>query len=143
VIVRDPERNQKDDYFFCTDPHASPACMVEDASARWGIEEAVRELKQSLGLDHVQSWSPRAVLRQAPLALVLHTLTQVAYAPRAGLFPGPEAKPQPQVDLPSFHGMLSALRFAQWQERIIDAFGPNPKLYRILRPLESALSANA
>jgi len=143
VIVRDPQEKQKDDFYFSTAPDTDPVRIVEDAAARWGIEELIRELKQSLGFEDVQSWSPAAVLRQAPLALILHAVTQVAYLQVHSTLDAQPSGKNPLQPPPSFHRILSALRFSMWQKRISAALGHDPKASKILRPLESALSANS
>lgn len=51
VIVRDPHGTEPDDYFFTTDLAAVSAVVVQEYAGRWGVEEALRELKQSLGMD--------------------------------------------------------------------------------------------
>ena len=70
VIVRDPAGRQKDDYFFCTDATCSEQEIVQRATDRWGVEEAIREAKQCLGFENTRGWCSRTVNRQAPLAMV-------------------------------------------------------------------------
>ena len=53
VIVRDQQGKEPDDYFFTTDVEASVLAVTQEYAGRWGIEEAIRELKQSLGMDEV------------------------------------------------------------------------------------------
>jgi len=140
VIVHDPSGHQHDDYFFSTDPHLSPAAIVEAYAARWGIEELIREAKQSLGFEHVQSWSRKAVERQAPMALLLQAVTQLAYVKTHGLLdPHPTPADQP-IEVPSFARMLAALRLGKWQERISAALRLPADRAKILRPLEALLA---
>lgn len=135
VLVRDPQKKEGHlQTFFSTRVELSPKRIVELYAARWGIEEAIREVKQSLGFDSVQSWSAKAVTRQAALALVLHAAVQVAHLRVHG-----QALPQACAPQPSFHRLLTALRLDRWQQRIIEALGPSPKLQEILSPWEAAL----
>jgi DDE superfamily endonuclease len=56
VIVRDPSGHQRDDFFLSSDisiPLAEVASLYSD---RWAIELTNRDLKQSLGIQHPQSW---------------------------------------------------------------------------------------
>lgn len=135
VIARDPKEKDHDQTLFSTDVDSSPARVVELYAARWGIEEAIREMKQSLGFESVQSWSPKAVTRQAALALLLHAVVQVSHLKVHG-----QAPRGARVARPSFHRMLTALRLERWQQRIIEALGPSSKLQEILTPWEATLT---
>lgn len=135
VIARDPKGKDHDQTLFSTDVDISPVRIVELYAARWGIEEAIREMKQSLGFESVQSWSPKAVTRQAAMALVLHAVVQVSHFQIHRHVTGTA-----QTKRPSFHRMLTALRLERWQQRIIETLGPSSKMQEILRPWEAALS---
>lgn len=140
VIVRDPSGHEHDDYFFSTDPNLSATAIVQAYAARWGIEELIREAKQSMGFEQVQSWSPKAVERQAPMALLLQAVTQLAYVQTHQLLnvqPKPTTEPVP---VPSFARMLAALRLAKWQERISSALPLPADRNKILRPLQALLA---
>jgi hypothetical protein len=121
VIVRDPSGKQKDDYFFCTDATASEQEIVQRATDRWGVEEAIMEAKQHLGFENTRGWCSRTVNRQAPLSMVLLTLVKVWYANAATTTRQllPQATPWfPQKERPSFLDMLAALRRILWQHRL-------------------------
>ena len=138
VIVRDPEGVEHDDFFFTTDVASKAPAIVVRYSARWGIEEANREVKQSLGFDQVQSWSPRAVLRQAPFVLFVHSLVQAAYHTAA--MPARAADPAPP---PAFGRILTSLRAELWGQRIGSSFnrGADPKVF--LELLKQSLATAA
>lgn len=110
VIVRDPSGHEHDDFFFSTDITMTPARIAEVYAARWPLEVAIREAKQSLGYESVQGWSPATVERQAPMALVLLTAVKVAFLAAA-------RKPAPDAP-PSFATMLLTLRLAEWNRTI-------------------------
>jgi hypothetical protein len=126
VIVRDPDGVEHDDFFFTTDVASKAPAIVVRYAARWGIEEANREVKQSLGFDQVQSWSPKAVLRQAPFVLFVHSLVQAAYHTAAA--PARAADPVPP---PAFGRILTSLRLELWGHRITSTFarGADPKVF--------------
>lgn len=126
VIVRDPEGTEHDDFFFTTDIDSAPADIVVRYAARWGVEEANREVKQSLGFDQVQSWSARAVLRQAPFVLFVHSLVQAAH--HAATAQAQAADPTPP---PPFGRILTSLRLELWGQRITSTFarGADPKVF--------------
>jgi len=121
LIVRDPSGEQKDDYMFCTDPAVDDVEIIERFSGRWPIEESIHDGKQLGGLEQVQGWCPRTVVRQAPLALIVQTLVKTWY-----LRYGVKAKSaQPHgtdwmatKDHPSYLYMLATLRRALWADRI-------------------------
>jgi hypothetical protein len=121
VIVRDPSGQQKDDYFFCTEATASEQEIVQRATDRWGVEEAIQEAKQQLGFENTRGWCSKTVNRQAPLAMVLLTLVKAWYAQAALKQPRllPKGTPWwPDKARPTFLDMLSALRGVLWRHRI-------------------------
>lgn len=133
VIVRDPAGKQKDDYFFTTEVDREPVEVVEEYAGRWGIEEAIRELKQSLGFAQVQSWTPKAVLRQAPQVLIAHALVQTAY------YSSEQTDQITGSPTPSFARILTRLRTEMWKRRINAISGPEHDLHKIMEALENAL----
>lgn len=126
VIVRDPKGIEHDDFFFTTDVESEPTAIVVRYAARWGVEEANREVKQSLGFDQVQSWSPRAVLRQAPFVLFVHTLVQAAHHAATA-----QAQAAAPAAPPPFGRILTGLRVELWGQRISSTFarGADPKVF--------------
>lgn len=136
VIVRDPAGKEKDDFFFTTDLAMKPARVVELYAARWGIEEAIREAKQSTGFDDVQGWSARSVERQAPFALLMLSLVKAWYLQHAA----PREHPQ---ELPSVAAMLTKLRMAHWRERISKLSLRSSDMRKFAKALETTLAAAA
>lgn len=110
LIVRDPSGEQKDDYMFCTDPSVSDTEIIERFAGRWPIEESIHDGKQTGGMEQVQGWCPRTVVRQAPLALIVQTLAKAWY-----LKHGRKARAEqprgtdwvPDKDHPSYLDMLA------------------------------------
>jgi len=138
VIVRDPAGRQDDDFFFCTDAEVPDEQIVQRYYDRWGVEEAILEAKQHLGFEDTRGWCSRTVHRQAPLAMVLVTLVKAWYhrctATDSSLLP--EAPPwNPDKSRPSFADMLSSLRRALWEERILR----NSRLSRRVREIIASL----
>ena len=136
VISRDPERKEDDDVFVTTDIEADPAHVVETFAMRWGIEEVFWEGKQLFGFRKVQGWRPRTVERQAPFALFVLSLVKAWYVHHVALHRLPE-------ELPSTARMLTALRYAYWQQRITRLSLPNRERRQILEAVRNALSAAA
>ncbi len=110
VIVRDPQGEQPDDFFFTTDVDMSPEDVATLYAARWGIEECFREAKQFMGFEGVHGWKAKTVERQAPFALLMLTLVKVAHVQ--------VAKNQQADTLPPLHSMLLDLRLEDWRHQI-------------------------
>jgi len=121
LIVRDPSGEQKDDYMVCTDPAVDEVEIIQRFAARWPIEESIHDAKQLGGLEQVQGWCPRSVVRQAPMALIVQTLVKAWYL-RYGV-KAKSAQPQgtdwtQEKHHPSYLDMLATLRKALWAHRI-------------------------
>jgi hypothetical protein len=132
VISRDPEGKHADEYFFTTERDAEAEWVIEGYAERWGVEEAIRELKQSLGVDEVQSWSAKAVERQVPTVLVVHALVMAATYSR-------ECPPTASTKPMSFARTLTRLRMEIWSERLSAACAHTSTPEKILDQLERAL----
>lgn len=121
LIVRDPSGKQTDDYMVCTDPTVSDAEIIERFAARWSIEEAIQQGKQTGGMEKVQGWCPRTVLRQAPMAMIVATLVTAWYVQhgvRARWAQPRGSDWTPSKDHPSYLDMLATLRKVLWTDRI-------------------------
>lgn len=121
LIVRDPSGQQTDDYMVCTDPTVSDAEIIERFAARWSIEEAIQQAKQIGGMEKVQGWCPRTVVRQAPMAMILVTLVTAWYVQHG--VRARWAQPRgsgwtPNKDHPSYLDMVATLRKVLWTDRI-------------------------
>lgn len=146
LIVRDPSGEQKDDYMFCTDASVNDREIIERFSGRWPIEESIHDAKQLGGLEQVQGWCPRTVVRQAPLALIVQTLVKVWY-----LRHGVRAKSaQPHgtdwmsdKDHPSYLDMLATLRKVLWSHRININSTRRGRVRELLETLRFTLCAAA
>jgi len=146
LIVRDPEGKEKDDCLFCTDPAVPDVEILERFAGRWPIEESILEGKQLGGMEQVQGWCARTVLRQAPMALVVQTLVKAWYL-RYGV-KATEAQPhgtdwQGPKDHPSYLDMLATLRKALWTERIMGNSTFKGRVRGFWKTLQFALCAAA
>lgn len=146
LIVRDPEGKQKDDYLFCTEATVSEVEILERFAGRWPIEEAIENGKQLDGMEKVQGWCARTVLRQAPLALVVQTLVKAWY-----LLHGVKAKAaqpkgtdwQEPKKHPSYLDMLATLRMVLWMDRITSNSTLVGRVRGLWKTLRFALTAAA
>jgi hypothetical protein len=146
LIVRDPEGKQKDDCIFCTDPAVADAEIIERFAGRWPIEESIHDAKQRDGLEQVQGWCPRTVVRQAPLSLIVQTLVKAWYL-RYGVR-AKSAQPRgtdwmADKDHPSYLDMQATLRKVLWTDRININSTRRGRVRELLETLRFTLCAAA
>ena len=80
-------------------------------SGRWSIEEAIAGGKGHLGFEEPQGWSRLAVLRTAPIALLLYSLIVLWFARIGHTLYRPLVRPWYRTKVrPSFADMLMTLR---------------------------------
>ena len=124
VIGRDPNGNEKDDFFFTTDVTLSAADVLACYGDRWAIEDTFKNAKQSLGAQEPQTYKRQGPDRAAALGLWLYSTVWLWYLqrrPRQRTF-----LVQPwyqQKRIPSFADALRCLRRELWRERIKSMFG--------------------
>ena len=146
LIVRDPEGQEKDDYLFCTDPSVPAVEILERFAGRWPIEESFLQGKQFGGLEQVQGWCARTVLRQAPMALVVQTLVKTWYLLYGVTANGAQPKGtdwQGPKNHPSYLDMLATLRKVLWTARINGNSTLKGRVRGFWRTLQFALCAAA
>jgi hypothetical protein len=142
LIIRDPAGLEPDDYAVCTDPAVPEAEAVQRFYDRWGIEEAIEESKQSLGMERTQGGCAETVQRQAPLAMILTSLVKLWYVKHAATHPDLRPKPGPwytHKQSVSFHDMLAALRRVLWTHRNSTNSPPRGEFAKYIQSLVSVL----
>ena len=123
VVVRDPTGRRQDEAFFCTDPGATEASILEGYARRRTLEVTFHDAKQHLGLADPQAQSPAAVRRTAPVAGLVYALVLLWYADyvHPDVAAGHASAGWPDRPwyrakaTPSFPDMLAALRRAGWR----------------------------
>jgi hypothetical protein len=87
VLARDPEGEQSDAAYFCTDERALPEEILKYVVQRWSMEVTFEEVWAHLGLETQRQWSDRAIARTTPVLLGLFSLVTLAAlrCPTAGL----------------------------------------------------------
>jgi hypothetical protein len=97
--------------FYSTCAEQAAEQVLVDYSRRWSIEEAFQGSKSHLGFEQPQGWSRRAVLRTAPIALLLYSLVVLWFARAGHALYQPLVRPwYPTKRQPSFADMLTTLR---------------------------------
>jgi hypothetical protein len=150
VVTQDPKGRARPRAYLCTDPDCPAHEVLESYAQRWELEVALRNAKQSLGVEDPQNgwWrrkhgrrsdsrapGPRprgrrgeqAVRHTVPLAFVAYALVLVWYLGQGD--PQREVRRTRRIapwyrhkQHPSYADMLAALRQALWRERL----SPNP-----------------
>ena len=118
VVVRDPTGRRQDEAFFCTDPGAAEAFVLEGYARRWTLEVTFHDATQHLGLAAPQVQAARAVRRTAPFAFLVYGLVLLWYAGRTrdgAASDWPHRPWYPGKVGPSFRDMLTALRQQGWR----------------------------
>ena len=132
VIVRDPAKVMHDDFFFTTDPGATPGPVASRYPGRWSIECVNREVKQVLGAEDPQCWKHQGPERAASLSLWLYAAIWTWYIPAFGTTATWIPRPwYPKKATPSFLDAIATLRRVMWSQRItsMSSSGPlNPKI---------------
>ena len=80
VLVRDKARAGYDIALVSTDLAATPARVIERYAARWSIEVAIEDAKQTTGIGQARNRLATAVERTVPFGLVITSLTICWYA---------------------------------------------------------------
>lgn len=130
--------------FYSTAITQSAEQVLVGYSGRWSIEEAIQGSKSHLGFEEPQSWSPKAVQRTAPMAMLLYSLVVLWFAKGGHAFYRPPQRPWfPEKTRPSFADMLDTLRRV-CLERLISANLRKPEgLQNPLDPMQYILQAAA
>jgi len=79
VCAHDP-KNQRDDYFYSTDPTLTPRQIVELFAARWAVEVTFEEAKGLLGFESTRQRCRKSVLRSGPCLMGLFSVISLIYA---------------------------------------------------------------
>jgi hypothetical protein len=137
VLVHDPEGKRPDQMFYCTRLDWDAQQILAAYAGRWAIEVTFENSKQLLGLAEPANRTPLAVLRTAPMALVLYSLI-VVWFHRVGhlLVQYPERPWYRRKAEPAFADMLSTLRRVSWEEKTLPLLPTDGVKLHVVRLLE-------
>ena len=125
--------------FYSTDTGLQAVPLLEQYAQRWSVEEAIQGSKSHLGLEQPQGWSRLAVLRTAPLAMLLYSLIVLWFGRVGYRSYRPLVRPWYwQKRGPSFADMLTTLRRESLREQFSHTLGLErgpPKLPKSLELL--------
>lgn len=129
---------------YSTDDKAAPEAVLQQYSRRWSIEEVNRACKTHLGMEQPQGWTPLAVKRTAPVALLLYSLIVLWFA-RVGVhaYHPPHRPWYPSKPNPSFFDMLQTLRRESLLAEVFQTPGVPPPPQKLLRLIQIATESSA
>ncbi len=124
--------------FYSTAPEQTGEQVLTEYAGRWSIEETFQGSKTWLGFEEPQGWSRKAVLRTAPVVMLLYSLVTVWFARVGHALYRPLVRPWYTTKVrPSFADMLTTLKSACVREevsaRLADAHLPPNLLDPLLR----------
>ena len=124
VLSREPNRKEKDDFFFTTDLTMTAAEVLECYNDRWAIEDTFKNTKQFLGGQQPQTYKGQGPERAAALSLCLYSMVWLWYLRQKSRVRTFWVQPwYRQKTTPSFADALCCLRRELWTERIKYMFG--------------------
>ena len=119
VLSQDTVGGRPTRIFYCTDVSLQPKEILSFFSLRWSVEVTHFDCKQHLGLEDPANRVPKAVLRTAPMAMFLYSLTIVWYAAEGhSHWRIPERPWYWWKSEPSFADMLTTLRRKSWEDKL-------------------------
>ncbi|MCA1671439.1 MAG: transposase [Actinobacteria bacterium] len=80
ILIRDRAKRGYDVALVTTDTTATRAQTIERYAARWSIEVAIEDAKQTVGVGQARNRVPRAVERTVPFGLLVGSLAVCWYA---------------------------------------------------------------
>lgn len=140
VLARDPEGQQRDAAYLCTDERFTPERVLGLAVQRWSLEVTFEEARAHLGMETQRQWSDRAIARTTPVLLGLFSLVTllamrwhgegVLVAERAAWYAKAE---------PTFSDCLTLARQRIWRSRIRAGSDAVAEPLQLPQPLLEAL----
>ena len=121
VLARDPEDEQPDAAYLCTDEGMAPEAILKYVVQRWSLEVTFEEARAHLGLETQRQWSDRAIARTTPVLLGLFSLVTLAALRcyEVGLLSAEQTAWYTKEE-PTFSDCLRLVRSRIWQARISD-----------------------
>jgi hypothetical protein len=119
VLARDPEGEQPDAAYFCTDERREPGEILRYVVRRWSVEVTFEEARAHLGLETQRQWSDLAIARTTPVLLGLFTVVMLAALRcyEAGLLTAEQTAWYAKAE-PTFSDCLRLVRGRIWRARI-------------------------
>ena len=128
ILIRETARTQGYDIaLITTDLHSPAETIITRYAARWSIETANYDAKQTTGVGEARNRTTTAVHRTVPIGLITQSLIVIWHAHHGSLdvtARRAEAPWYPSKTRPAYHDMITQLRRAMIAARFR---GPNPE----------------
>jgi hypothetical protein len=122
--------------FYSTQTEQTAEQVLSEYAGRWSIEETFFGSKTFLGFEEPQGWSRRAVLRTAPIAMLLYSLIVAWFAHVGHTLYRPLVRPWYRTKTrPSFADMLTTLKRACLREAVSARLAESHLPENLLEPL--------
>jgi hypothetical protein len=134
VLARDPEDEQPDAAYLCTDEGVAPAAILKYVVQRWSMEVTFEEARAHLGLETQRQWSDLAIARTTPVLLGLFSVVTLAAlrCHEEGLLSAAQTAWYAKEE-PTFSDCLRLVRSRIWQARISDTSGEKADVIELPR----------
>lgn len=125
IVVVEPLRGGRPiQAFYSTRLEQSAEEILTEYAERWSIEEAFQASKSHLGFGQPQGWSRLAVLRTAPIAMLLYSLIVLWFERVGHVAYRPPVRPWYRTKTrPSFLDMLATLKRESLREVVSAKLG--------------------
>ena len=143
VLSRDPEGQQPDAAYFCTEERFLPVEILRYVVQRWSLEVTFEEARAHLGLETQRQWSDLAIARTTPVLLGLFSLVTLAAlrCHEAGLLSAEQTAWYTKEE-PTFSDCLRLVRGRIWGARISGTSGNDADVIQLPRGFfEAAVQA--
>jgi hypothetical protein len=117
VLVRDPDKQWRDESLLCSDLELSAEEVIVGYLRRWSVEVAYCDSKQMLGFHDPMVWTAKSVERAHPMAWFVGSLVVLWYA-QTGQHERQAQRHRPWYEdkvTPTFADMLSCCRLHLWR----------------------------
>jgi hypothetical protein len=144
VAVEALKGGRKPEAFYTTCDSATAEEVLTWYAMRWSIEVTNHDSKQHLGFEEPQGWTPKAVERTAPLAMLLYTLVVLWFAREGHRDWRPLECPwYTSKTEPSFADMLHTLRRLSLRQKVLSMALHGPGSRKIQQLLENVAALAA
>src|SRR5512135_2772829 len=140
VLARDPEGEQPDAAYLCTDEGVVPEEILKYVVQRWSMEVTFEEARAHLGLETQRQWSDLAIARTTPVLLGLFSLVPLLAMEwhRAGLLAA-ERTAWYEKEGPTFADCIRLVRQQIWRVRMMGTSTASADVIQLPQPLLEAL----
>jgi hypothetical protein len=144
VVIEPSKKRRRAEAFFSTFVNATAVEILTWYSWRWSIEETFHDSKTHLGFEEPQSWTPKAVERTAPMAMLLYSVIVLWFAQHGHVDYQPLYRPwYGHKQHASFADMLATLRKTSVRKMYFELGDSKARSTKMLEILENLVTQAA